>query len=203
LLVHDNTIAEANMRYLMTKGSYRSHGLHKREDGELRGQESVLDHVCVTKDLEARVSVLTNLTTDHFPVVAAIKVNRVTSTQKTLNRRNFKALERPALIHALEFCPWSDVYGSRDPDKVLDFITKGIVNSLDQAAPSKTIKVKEGLLPLYLRPDRVVMMAKRDTLGRVPRYKAARNRVTALVRRDKEASNLAKLTESGNSPAVL
>jgi hypothetical protein len=45
-------------------------------------------------------------------------------------------------------------------------------------------------------------MAKRDSLNRGPRYRAARNRVTALVRRDKEASNLTKLTESGNSPSV-
>jgi hypothetical protein len=35
------------------------------------------------------------------------------------------------------------------------------------------------------------------------RFRAARNRVTALVRRDKEASNLAKLAELGNLPAVL
>jgi hypothetical protein len=130
-------------------------------------------------------------------VVVAIKVNRVTPTQKTLIRRNFKALERPSLIHALEFWPWSDVYGIRDLDRVLDFITKGIVSGLDLAAPSKTIKVKEGSLALYLRPDTLAMMATRDTLGRGPRYKAARNRVTALVRRDKEASNLAKLRSRG------
>jgi hypothetical protein len=46
-------------------------------------------------------------------------------------------------------------------------------------------------------------MAKRDSLGCGPQYKAVRNRVTAMVRWDKEASNLAKLVESGNSPAVL
>jgi hypothetical protein len=120
-----------------------------------------------------------------------------------LKRRNFKALESPALIHALKFCPWSDVYRIRDPDKDLDFITKGIVNGLDLAAHSKSVKVKEGLLPLYFCPNTLAIMAKRETLVRGPRYKAARNRVTALVRRDKEASNLAKLTESGNSPAVL
>jgi hypothetical protein len=38
------------------------------------------------------------------------------------------------------------VYGIRDPDNVLDFITRGIVNGLDQAAPVKSITVKEGLL---------------------------------------------------------
>jgi hypothetical protein len=67
---------------------------------------------------------------------------------------------------------------------------------LDQAAPVKSIT-------LYLPPDTLALMAKRDSLNRGPRYRAARNRVTALVRRDKEASNLTKLTESGNSPAVL
>jgi hypothetical protein len=101
----------------------------------------------MAKNLEATVSILTHSTTDHIPVVPDIKVNRVTPTQKTLKRRNFKALERTALIHALEAWPWSDVYGIRDPDKVLDFVTKGIVNGLDLAAPSKFIKVKEGLLP--------------------------------------------------------
>jgi hypothetical protein len=55
----------------------------------------------------------------------------------------------------------------------------------------------------HLRPDTLAMMAKRYSLGRGLRCKAARNRVTTLVRRDKEVSNLAKLTELGNSPAVL
>jgi hypothetical protein len=120
-----------------------------------------------------------------------------------MERRNFKAMERPALLYALGAWPWSDVYGIRDPDKVLDFVTKGMVNGLDRAAPVKSITVREGSLPLYLHPDTLALMAKRDSLGRGPRYRVARNRVTVMVRRDKEASNLAKLTESGNSPAVL
>jgi hypothetical protein len=70
-----------------------------------------------------------------------------------MERRNFKALERPALLQALDACPWSNVYGIRDPDKVLDFITRGIVNGLDQADPVKSIALREGSLPLYLRPD--------------------------------------------------
>jgi hypothetical protein len=171
LLAHDNAIAEANMMYLTTGVTYRSNGLHKREDGEARGHESVLGYVCATKYLEATVTVLTHSTTDHFPVVADINVNRVTPTQKTMERRNFKALERPALLRALDTWPWLDVYGIRDPDKVLDFITRGIVKGLDQAAPVKSIKVKEGLLPLYLRPDILALMAKRDSLNRSPWYK--------------------------------
>jgi hypothetical protein len=56
MLAHDNAVVEANMRYLTMGVTYRSHGLHKREDGEVRGHESVLNHVCVTKDLQAKVT---------------------------------------------------------------------------------------------------------------------------------------------------
>jgi hypothetical protein len=174
-----------------------------REDGEARGHESVLDHICMTKDLEATVSVLSDAATEHSPVVASVLVNRVAPTTKSIKRRNFKALERPALLLALDSWPWSDVYKIRDPDKVLDFVSRGIVHGLDQAAPMKLITIKEGSLPLYLRPDTLALMAKRDSLGCGPRYKAARNKVNAMVRWDKEMSNLAKLAESGNSPTVL
>jgi endonuclease/exonuclease/phosphatase family metal-dependent hydrolase len=201
-LAHDNAIAEANIRYLTTGVTYRSHGLHEREDGEARVHESVLDHVCLTRDLEATVAVLTDSTTDHYPVIASVKVNKVAPTLKTMERRNFKAMERPALLHALGAWPWTDVYGIRDPDKVLDFVTRGIVNGLDRAAPVKSITVREGSLPLLA--SRHACPDGKEGLPRPrPRYRAARNRVTAMVRRDKEASNLAKLTESGNSPAVL
>jgi hypothetical protein len=104
LLVHDNVIAEANMRYLTTGVMYRSHGRHKRQDGEARAHESVLNHIYVTRDLEATVAVL-----DDFPVVAAVKINKVAPTLKIMKRRNFKALERRALLRALDAWPWSDV----------------------------------------------------------------------------------------------
>jgi hypothetical protein len=150
MLVHDNAVAESNMRYLETGVTYRSHGQHVREDGEVKGHESVLHHICITRDMEATVRVLSDATTDHSPVVASVSVKRVAPTTKSINRRNFKALERPALLQALDMWPWSDVFQIRDPDKVLDFVTRGIVNGLDQAAPTKAITVKEGSLPLYL-----------------------------------------------------
>jgi hypothetical protein len=64
----------------------------------------------------------------------------------------------------------------------VDFINRGIVHGLDLAAPLKTITVKEGLLLLYLWPDTLALMAKRDSLGHGLRYKAVRNKVTTMVR---------------------
>jgi hypothetical protein len=116
--------------------------------------------VYLTRDLEAPVAVLNDSTTDHFPVVAEVKISKVNPASKTLKRRNFKGLERQALLQVLDAWTWADVYGIRDPDKVLNFITRGIVQGLDQAAPVKTITVREGSLPVYLRPDTLALMAK-------------------------------------------
>jgi hypothetical protein len=98
MLMHDNAAADSNMRYFETGVTYCSHGQHVREDGEVRGHESVLDHICVTIDIEATLSVLSDATTDHSPVVASVSVNRVAPTTKTINWRNFKALEPLALL---------------------------------------------------------------------------------------------------------
>jgi hypothetical protein len=174
-----------------------------REDGKAREQESILDHICVSKDLVATVNVLSDTTTDHFPLLVSVSVDKVTPSTKFIERRNFKQLDPPALLRALEAWLWAGVYQIRDPDIVLAFINKGIVHGMDLAAHLKRITVKEGTLPLYLRPDTLARIAKRDSLGCGLRYKAVRNRVTTLVRRDKEMSNLAQLSESKNSPAVL
>jgi hypothetical protein len=84
MLVHDNAVADSDMRYLKTGVTYRSHGQHVREDGEARGHKSVLNHICVTKDLEATVSVLSDATTDQSPVVTSVSVNRVAPTTKSI-----------------------------------------------------------------------------------------------------------------------
>jgi hypothetical protein len=146
MLAHDNAVADSNMRYLETGVTYLFHGQHVREDGEMRGHKSVLDHICVNKDLKA--------TTDHSPIVASMSVyrvapNRVALTTKSIKRRNFKALKRPAVLQALDSWPWSDIYQIKDLEKVLDFVSRGIVHGLDQAAPMKLIMIKEGSLPLY------------------------------------------------------
>jgi hypothetical protein len=95
------------------------------EEGEARGHVSVLDHICVTKDLVATVSVLSDTTTDHFPLIASLLVDKVASTTKSIKRRNFKQLDRLALFRALESWLWSDVYQIRDPDKALSSSTRG------------------------------------------------------------------------------
>jgi hypothetical protein len=51
-----------------------------------------------SKDLVATVSMLSDATTDHFPLIASVLVDKVAPTTKSIERRNFKALDRVALL---------------------------------------------------------------------------------------------------------
>jgi hypothetical protein len=95
MLVRDSAVADSNMRYLETGITYRSHGQQVREDGKAREHKSVLDHICVTKDLVATVSVLSDTTTVHFPLLAAVSVYKESPSTKSIERRNFKQLDPP------------------------------------------------------------------------------------------------------------
>jgi hypothetical protein len=67
--------------------------------------------------------------------------------------REKKKVSSSAPNRALETWPWYKVYRIKDPDSILAFINEGIVLGMDLAALIKRIKVKEGALPLHLRPD--------------------------------------------------
>jgi hypothetical protein len=203
MLAHNTAVAEANMRYLETGITYRSHGLHVPDDSKAREHKSVLDHMCVSKDLVATITVLNDSTTDHYPLLASVMIDMLPPANKSIVRRNFKKVTSSALNRLLESWhrDWYDMFRIEHPDAILTFINKGIVHGMDLVTLVKRITVKDGALPLYLRPDTLALMTLRDLLGRGP--KSARNRVSALVRRDKELSNLAKLAESMKSPTVL
>jgi endonuclease/exonuclease/phosphatase family metal-dependent hydrolase len=82
MLAHDTSVAEANMWYLETGIRYRSHGRQVREDGKAREHESVLDHMCVSKDLVATVNVINDSTTDHYPLLASVMMDMLPPANK-------------------------------------------------------------------------------------------------------------------------
>jgi hypothetical protein len=79
-------------------------------------------------------------------------------------------------------------------DNILEFITAGIILALNIVAPKKEIRVKKGP-NLYLTREPLEAMKKRDAAaGR--RYSDLRNKVSRLVRRDKQDSNLLSLKKA-------
>jgi hypothetical protein len=88
------------LRYLETSITYRSHGRHVREDGKAREYESILDHMCVSKDLVVTINMLTNSTTNHFPLLASLLIDLLSLFNRSIEQRNFKKVWSPALLRA-------------------------------------------------------------------------------------------------------
>jgi hypothetical protein len=87
----------------------------------------------------------------------------------------------------------------KDVDDILIFITTGIVLALDII--EKEIRVKKGQ-NLYLMRETLEAMRMPDS-ATSRRYRGLRNKVSRLVRRDKQDSNLLSLKKACNDPKVL
>jgi hypothetical protein len=147
--------------------------------------------------------VLPDSTTDHRPVVTTVRAGSHGPGTKlvSLKRQNFKAITRQELEAALNHTDWSKVYNIREVDTVLNYITAGIVSTLNIVAPEKEIRVKNGP-NLKLTRETLEAMRKRDS-ATGKRYRDLRNKVSRLVRRDKQDSNLLSLKKASNDPKVL
>eukprot|EP00095_Tigriopus_kingsejongensis_P002508 snap_masked-scaffold185_size275389-processed-gene-0.11 protein:Tk02508 transcript:snap_masked-scaffold185_size275389-processed-gene-0.11-mRNA-1 annotation:"sodium-driven chloride bicarbonate exchanger" len=145
--------------------------------------------------LDSAVSVLNDASTDHRPVLAVVDLAIVAPSPVKLHRRNLKAVKED-LINALSTWPWEALYAVQDVQAATTFVTRGIISALDLVAPLKIIEVRAGR-DIYLAPDTLALMRLRDlaAASHVPSdYRVLRNRVSALVRRDRLKANLSKLT---------
>jgi hypothetical protein len=96
---------------------------------------------------------------------------------------------------------WSKVYDIKDVDAVLKYITDRIISRLNIVDRKKEIRVKKGP-NLYLTRETLEMMKRCDT-ATGKRYRYLSNKVTRLVRRDKQDSTHLSLKKAKNDPKVL
>ncbi|QQP36077.1 Uncharacterized protein FKW44_021061, partial [Caligus rogercresseyi] len=170
--------------------------------GKFNGEHriSCLDHVYFA-GLDCNVEVLKDTTTDHRPVLAKILVPSGKTGTRSIERRNFKAIQHQELEDALQKWPWTTIYSIEDVDTVHQFLIDGITEALNEVAPTKTIKVKTGR-SLYLASDTLELMRKRDRASG-SEYRRIRNQVSSLVKRDRICTNMGELRKSPNDPKVL
>ncbi len=187
---------EAGLHYHPTPSTWQSHG---KFDG--KHKVSCIDHV-YSYGFSVSVSVLSDATTDHRPVLAAIDMSPNRGDQQLQERRNFSKIGRNELMSALEDWPWSDIYVLENEEKIHDFILKGVTAALDRVAPLRIPKPAQRE-DLYLSKETLRAMEKRDLATSRPAYRVLRNKVTSLVRRDRLNTNLTKLTKAKGDPKVL
>jgi hypothetical protein len=199
----DAALEEAGLKYTKTGVTFRSYGQHPKPDGTREHRYSCLDHVYSTSNMEIGVSVLEDSSSDHRPVLAKAVLNICQKPRSgTIRHQKFKGLAAAEVDEALDNgTDWSLVHDIMDVNAVHQFITRGITRAMDVFAPLKDISVKDGH-DVYLSEETLSMMRVRDT-AKGNAYRKAKNRVTALVRRDKVLANTRRPAESENCPRVL
>jgi hypothetical protein len=194
--------------YAPTVATYESYGLHGLDRVNHVG---CLDHVHTAgiRDRSLCVTVLNDWTTDHRPVLAVINGARsiLGNDLVKLKRRNFKRITHSELEAALDLTDWSRVYDHpNDVEEIHKIVVTGITDALDRVAPNREVKVRP-TSNLYLAADTLRLMAERDKAKKTNRngrrFRLLRNRVTAMVQRDRHVSNAAKLSKSNGNPRVL
>ncbi len=90
------------------------------------------------------------------------------------------------LCHTVDNYLPQGLYAMNDVNQIHEAIVRAITKSLDELAPLKTVQIKDGN-PLSLAPDTLAAMRARDVaaVSDTTRYRALRNHVTRLVRRDR------------------
>ena len=139
---------------------------------------------------------------DHFPIMIKLDINKkakITSKLKTIFRRDIDRIVTSELEDALQEYDWSTLYNMSDPNEAVSLIVKNVEAALDKVAPLKPITFRPDKPKLSLRQDTLDAMSLRDAArksGNRSNFKALRNKVTRLVKRDKINSVLTRLKKN-------
>jgi hypothetical protein len=195
--------AVAGFKYHVTSHTFRSYRMHSDGGAPYAHCYLTIDHM-YTAGVVASIKVLANSSSDHRPLVTVVKAGTVQDPEglATIQRQNFKRLERHILEAALLQYDWAAIYQLRDVNVALKYLKAGIVAALDMVAPLTVVIVRKGK-SLYLARDTLELMKLRDHVAKGHRYRKLHNRCSVLVERDKRNSNQSKLTKSKDDPGVL
>ncbi len=148
---------------------------------------SVLDYGFVAGLTTQSVSVLNCAATDHRPVVFSLPIGGGSRTRSKLTlARNLRKVDTVTLCSAIDKHIPTDLYELTEVDFVHDIIVRAITLALDEVAPLRQVRTRDGNT-LYLAEDTKAAMRARDVAAtsNTSHYRSLRNLVVKLVRRDR------------------
>ncbi len=190
--------------------TFESYGSYKSTDGKYLKRTSILDHVYSLGNSDVDVSVVSVRATDHLPVRAVVPTVKLESSRKKwVTRRPLAKLSGPELCLAIDQAFKEtpiNLYACDDVDVVHDTIVSVITKALDMVAPHRMVPSdRPDRPPLFLAKDTLQAMKSRDAAATQcsPEYRALRNKVCRLLRRDRLKSSLNLINRSKNNPKKL
>jgi hypothetical protein len=201
-------IEAATMRHLPTGITWKSDGCHKvcncvaPCDCPKRQRTATIDNAYLSNSESASAVVLEDALSDHFPIMIRLDTNekaKMTSKLKTIFRRDIARIVTSEFEDALQEHHWSSLYDMSDPNEAVSLILSNVEAALDKVAPLKPITFRPDKPKLSLKQDTLDAMSARDAArksGNRSNFKALRNKVNRLVKRDKINSVLTRLKKN-------
>jgi hypothetical protein len=201
-------IEAATMRHLPTGITWKSDGCHKvcncvaPCDCPKRQRTATIDNAYLSNSESASAVVLEDALSDHFPIMIRLDTNekaKITSKLKTIFRRDIARIVTSEFEDALQEHHWSSLYDMSDPNEAVSLILSNVEAALDKVAPLKPITFRPDKPKLSLKQDTLDAMSARDAArksGNRSNFKALRNKVNRLVKRDKINSVLTRLKKN-------
>ena len=201
-------IDAATMRHLPTGVTWKSDGYHKvckcdaQCDCPKRQRTATIDNAYLSNSESASAMVLEDALSDHFPIMVSLEIKskaKKASKLKTIYRRDIDRIVTSELEDALEEHDWSSLYDMTDPNEAVSLIVSNVEAALDKVAPLKPITFRPDKAKLSLKKDTLDAMSARDAArqsGNRSNFKALRNKVNRLVKRDKINSVLTRLKKN-------
>ena len=190
-------------------------GANYKSFGKYRGSHhiSTLDQVYVSESIPARVQVMPDAATDHFPVVAELfcgKRSKKGPGDKLLEqvtKRDLTSIDRAAFrgdLKALGICQWPAPPPCVTVDMMIEDFYSVIGPVIDRHAPERTFKVRRDTPPLYLTKETREAMRMRDRArqGFGGDFKMLRNKCVKLVRRDRMQTAVKKMSQASDQQAA-
>ena len=190
------TIDAATMRHLPTGITWKSDGYFKvchcdvQCDCPKRQRTATLDNAYLSNTESASAVVLEDALSDHFPILINLETkNRAKKSKlETIFRRDIARIVTSELEDVLNEQDWSPIYGMSNSNEAVSLIVNNVEAALDIVAPLKPITFRPDKPKLNLRQDTLDAMSLRDAArnsGNRSNFKALRNKVNRLVKRDK------------------
>ncbi len=132
---------------------------------------------------------------DHRMVYCELQLKDYKPPPKFVKFRDFKHFHRDMFLETLELCNWHEFLRTQDINMKISLFNKYLIESFDQHAPYKTVRISKKPAPwltdeirrLMKSRDRQLCEFKRsDSSDDWSKYKVLRNKSLAVIRQRKK-----------------
>jgi len=176
-------------------------------------QESCLDHFYSNKiEKLSEISALFNGGSDHKMISAVRYTDSLKGNVRYVRKRIFRNFDSQGFRSEVAATNMLEIYLSSDVNEAVGLLTRKLTTALDKYAPIKTIQIRKHYAP-WLSEETKLLMQERNRAQQAAliskdislqrEYRNLRNRVTNMMRSDKNSWEVKRLSNVGCSDQYL